>query len=195
VGAFLVGCGAAVKNTEHVQQRVPAAPPHRLLAKLVAAGHGVPVSGIRQTGHNTPTGRWSLNAVAASKWLCFALDIPRLAIGSTTCATRAQIAREKLLIYPGAEPAPGDKRGLAGYAVYGVASAKTKSVTLRLSDCTSIHVLLPRGRLFLQFVPAKKVAHGVVPTSVTAETVSRTIGGPLPTLGASPVGPCAAGGR
>jgi hypothetical protein len=105
---------------------------------------------------------------------------------------RSQVAQEQLLIYPGAEPPKTGKRPV-GYAVYGIASATVKSMSLKLSDCTRIQVQFDRRPYFWAFVAAPKVAEGIVPVAVTFKTNSRTISGPLTTLGPPPRGSCSPG--
>jgi hypothetical protein len=145
-----------------------------------------------QLTHDTPTGVWSLNADKAGPWICFALDVPREAIGESNCAMRSQLAKEQLLIYPAAEPSTAGKRP-AGYAVYGIASATVKSVSLELSDCMKIQVPFESRPYFWAFVATPKVAKGIVPVAVTVRTDPRIIRGPLPTLGPIPRGSCSRG--
>lgn len=190
-GALLMGgCGGAGKSADSTQQRRPAAPPARLVAQLKQAAQGMPVTGVTQIKRATSTGLWSLSAATSGKWLCFGLRVPHLKIGNTNCATQSQIAKEELLIYPGAEP-PATGNGLAGYVVYGVASAKVKSLALTLSDCATLHISLKKRPLFWKFIPPKRFEHRIIPTRVTVEIDSRSIGGSVPTLGPSPHGSCA----
>jgi hypothetical protein len=147
---------------------------------------------VTQITRDSSTGVWSLDADKAGQWICFALDVPREEIGESNCALRSRVAKEQLLIYPGAEPPKTGKRPV-GYAVYGIASATVKSVSLKLSDCSRMQVKLNRRPFLWAFVPASKIAEGIVPVAVTTRTNSRAIREPLSTLGPLPRGSCSTG--
>jgi hypothetical protein len=185
----LAGCGNLAGSTSGLKEARPPAPPHRLLAALASATRGIPARGVTQITHDTSTGAWSLDADKAGPWICFGLDVPREEIGESNCALRSQVAKEKLLIYPGAEPPKTGKRPV-GYAVYGITASTVKSLTLKLSDCTRMHVQLDKRRLFWAFVPDAKVARGILPVAVAARTDSKVIREPLPPLGPPPRGSC-----
>ena len=190
--ALLAGCGSATRSTSGRQEAPPNPPPHRLISELASAARGIPVRGVTQITHDTSTGVWSLDADKAGPWICFALEVPREEIGESNCTRRSQVAKEQLLIYPGAEPPTTGKRPV-GYAVYGTTSATVKSVSLKLSDCTRMQVPVDKRPFFWAFVAAPKVAEGIVPVAVIARTDSRIISGPLTTLGPRPRGSCSPG--
>lgn len=187
----IAGCGGAAKGGGSTPNRPPSPPPHQLLKRLVAAAHGAPVPAVTRLRHPTPAGLWSLNAVANGKWFCFALGVPHVTIEST-CATRSQISSEKVLIYPGAEA--GQRRdGTNDYVVYGVVSARVRSLALGLSDCTRLRVPLNSRPLFWLFVPRAKLAHRILPTRLRAAVGSHVLGRRFRPIVSSARGRCVTG--
>jgi len=191
--AALAGCGGGARgDMARVQPEPASRPPGRILAHLSSAAQGARVRDALRLTHFDSGGLWTLSAVAGRKWFCLALNIPHTLIDSS-CAVRAQIKSEQVLAYPRATPGRHGV-GTSAYVVYGVVSPTVRSLTLRLSDCTTVPVSLEARPLFWAFVSPVKLADHIVPTRFAAATNSRAIREPLEPLGGSPRGRCAAGG-
>ena len=157
-----------------------------LVDRLASAARGVPERGVRQFTHVTSTGRWTLGSAGAGKWFCFALGVPRTTIESS-CATRTQIVRQKLLVYGGAVPRTRGS-GWAAYVVYGVVSPLVQHLTVKLSDSTSLSVKLSKRPLFWVLVPAAKLARRVLPIAYIGYAGGKKVSGRLRPLGVAPRG-------
>jgi hypothetical protein len=193
IGISLLAAIFAARSDAVAPAGPPQSPPdpvaRELVNRLALAARGVPERGVRQLTHVTSMGRWTLGSAGSGKWFCFALGVPRTTIESS-CATRTQIARQKLLVYGGAAPRKQGS-GWAAYVVYGVVSPLVQHLTVNLSDCTSLSVKLSKRPLFWVFVPAAKLARRVLPIAYVGYAGGKKLSSRLRPLGVAPRGGCA----
>jgi hypothetical protein len=134
---------------------------------------------------------WRLAYAVQEDRVCWVLLVPRTS-KEGTCGTRSEISQRPLLVYMGARADRRDPSRWDGYAVYGLVSPAVRSIRVTLSDCSTLRVPLGTRPLYWVFVPARKLARGVLPNGFVAEVGGRRVRGTLPPLGDRlPSGQCA----
>jgi hypothetical protein len=139
------------------------------LAALGTAAQHVPKSSrlwsrgtTRVLSHAVGGDTWKLALSAATTRVCWLLLVPRTT-NEGTCGRAADVRKRQLLIYMGAQPDARRPSHWRGLVVYGVVSHAVRSLTVTLSDCSTLAVRLSARPLFWAFVPTQQLRQNAVP--------------------------------